>query len=141
LSINLNHRHLGFEHIHIINTYFLNRSTAQQFHSRHLLQKEYYIMPIAPVLLAEIGNFVIFGSAIGGSIGGCFESGECKREAVKPDLLNTEEVPRMRFMPRQAEVGPCNVPKYNFDQCNDQLKTVTVTGTIPAAGGKSLMYR
>ncbi|KAB5515545.1 hypothetical protein GE09DRAFT_1263346 [Coniochaeta sp. 2T2.1] len=46
------------------------------------------------------------------------------------------EVPRMNVTvaERQAEVGPCNVAQYNFDQCRDQLAGVTATGNFPSPG-------
>ncbi|KAI0114119.1 hypothetical protein GGR51DRAFT_556615 [Nemania sp. FL0031] len=91
------------------------------------------------VLIPEIGDAIalgILGGAIGGSVGtycadnpgvsGCVN----KRDA---DILNTKNVPRMRIE-RQAAVGPCNVPQYNFDQCHDELAAGYVTSSLPAPG-------
>lgn len=54
----------------------------------------------------------------------------------KRDVIDMSDVPKLN-VERQA-VGPCNIPKYNFDLCHDQVKsqTVRVVSSIPAAGGK-----
>ncbi|KAI1277660.1 hypothetical protein F5Y07DRAFT_82179 [Xylaria sp. FL0933] len=50
----------------------------------------------------------------------------------KHNFLNTDDIPKMKV--ERQDVGPCNVPKYNFDQCRDQVATVTVVSSLPAAG-------
>ncbi|OBT72900.1 hypothetical protein VF21_07759 [Pseudogymnoascus sp. 05NY08] len=52
----------------------------------------------------------------------------------KRDVIDMSDVPKLN-VERQA-VGPCNIPKYNFDLCRDQIKsqTVRIVSSIPAAG-------
>lgn len=81
--------------------------------------------------------------AVGGSVGSwCREHpgpGCAKRSTIdmgKRDVIDLSDVPKLN-VERQA-VGPCNIPKYNFDLCHGQVKsqTVRVVSSIPAAGGK-----
>lgn len=98
-----------------------------------------------PILFAiEVLTFVsLTAGAIGGpTIAWCSEHpgpGCAKRSTIdigKHDLIDMSDVPKLN-VERQA-VGPCNIPKYNFDLCHDQVKsqTVRVVSSIPAAGGK-----
>ncbi|KAK7943119.1 uncharacterized protein PG986_012232 [Apiospora aurea] len=50
----------------------------------------------------------------------------------KRDIVGTENIVRI-FHPR-ADVGPCNVPLYNFQQCHDALVGVNIASSIPEAG-------
>ncbi|KAI1265919.1 hypothetical protein F5Y18DRAFT_32003 [Xylariaceae sp. FL1019] len=91
-------------------------------------------MPI--FFIPEIADAITLGTlggAIGGSIGGwCADNPDASGCVQKRDILNTKSVPRMRI--ERQDVGPCNVPQYNFDQCHDQLANSQVTSSLPSAG-------
>ncbi|KAI1346498.1 hypothetical protein F5Y01DRAFT_319707 [Xylaria sp. FL0043] len=88
-------------------------------------------MPIA--VLGDIAALGILGGATAGSIGSwCSHHPKNSGCVGKRDILGTGAVPKMRI--ERQDVGPCNVPQYNFDQCHDQLAGVTVTNSLPAAG-------
>lgn len=103
-----------------------------------------------PFLGAIIFEFIdvltlvgLTAGAVGGSVGSwCREHpgpGCAKRSTIdmgKRDVIDLSDVPKLN-VERQA-VGPCNIPKYNFDLCHGQVKsqTVRVVSSIPAAGGK-----
>ncbi|KAI8949635.1 hypothetical protein F4801DRAFT_396922 [Xylaria longipes] len=92
-------------------------------------------MPIGLIpLIGDAVSIGILGGAIAGPVAGwCNDHPEnpgCVDK--KRGILNTGGVSKMRI--ERADVGPCNVPQYNFDQCHDQLATITVTSSIPAAG-------
>ncbi len=71
----------------------------------------------------------------------------CRRDQVF-DLSN---VPRAevtiesadQIRAKYADVGPCNIPMYNFDMCRDQLHSQgrPVVGSTPSQGGTSLSSR
>ncbi|KAI0409481.1 hypothetical protein F4802DRAFT_544171 [Xylaria palmicola] len=91
-------------------------------------------MPIA--IIGEIIEGAILGSAIGGSVGGYCASHPGVAGCIqKRDILYNGDVPHMRVQ-RQADVGPCNVPQYNFDQCRDQLAGTHVDSSTPNLGGE-----
>lgn len=92
-------------------------------------------MPVT-LFIPEIVTAIIRGSAIGGSIASWCAHHHGRPGCAKSDIIN-DNVPIMALMGRQAAVGPCNVPQYNFDQCHQQLQGVTVTTSIPQEGGKS----
>ena len=50
-----------------------------------------------------------------------------------PQTTTPVERSPMRIEHRQ--VGPCNVPQYNFDMCHNDLKKVIIHTSIPSAGG------
>ncbi|KAF3020122.1 hypothetical protein E8E14_007031 [Neopestalotiopsis sp. 37M] len=89
-------------------------------------------MPVT-LFIPEIVTAIIGGSAIGGSIASWCAHHHGRPGCAKSDVIN-ENVPIVALMGRQAAVGPCNVPQYNFDQCHQQLQGVTVTTSIPQEG-------
>ncbi|KAI1073702.1 hypothetical protein F5B20DRAFT_586975 [Whalleya microplaca] len=92
-------------------------------------------MPI--VALAEVVSFAILGSSVGGSVGSyCHDNpGVSGCVNSKRDILNLSSIPRMVVnTAKRQDVGPCNVPKYNFDQCHDQAVSAGITSSIPTAG-------
>ncbi|ORY69042.1 uncharacterized protein BCR38DRAFT_324148, partial [Pseudomassariella vexata] len=44
------------------------------------------------------------------------------------------------YVRRDDGVGPCGVPQYNYDMCQDQLVGVTVNSTIPVFGQAQFDY-
>ncbi|KAK4494079.1 hypothetical protein PRZ48_014377 [Zasmidium cellare] len=93
-------------------------------------------MPMGLVALPEIIGMVGHAGIIAGAtVGSCAQSGECpgwhnKRGVDMPDA----PVAKILLANRQAGVGPCNVPKYNFDQCKDSLQGITISSFLPAPG-------
>ncbi|KAI0505761.1 hypothetical protein F5B22DRAFT_639716 [Xylaria bambusicola] len=89
-------------------------------------------MPIA--IFADVAVLGILGGAAGGTIGSWCSAHPKNKGCVgkKRDILGTEAVPKMRI--ERQDVGPCNVAQFNFDRCHEQLATVTVTSSLPAAG-------
>ena len=45
--------------------------------------------------------------------------------------------PDVPVVKTDSEVGPCGVPRYNYDLCHDQIKTQSkkVVSSIPSKGG------
>jgi hypothetical protein len=91
-------------------------------------------MPIA--IFADVAALAILGGATAGSVGSWCKDHPSNAGCAgkKRDILGTDAVPKMRI--ERQDVGLCNVAQYNFDRCHDQLRTVTVTSSLPAAGGK-----
>jgi hypothetical protein len=88
-------------------------------------------MPIGAVAIGHILSIIIFGSAFAGPI-----ASYC-RDHPGPGCVNKRDL--LQQVAR-ADVGPCNVPKYNFDLCNDQIKAqndrgVKIWTSIPSPGG------
>ncbi|KAK0624118.1 hypothetical protein B0T14DRAFT_583316 [Immersiella caudata] len=90
---------------------------------------------LAP-LLGEVLSLIIAGAAIGDSVAdfchqspgpGCIN----KRDL---DALGLPGVPVLDV--KRSNVGPCNVPMYNFDICRDQIRNqgAQIWSSIPAAG-------
>jgi hypothetical protein len=91
--------------------------------------------------IAEIADVLTFVGLTAGAIGGSVATW-CSDHPVdgcvhnRRDILDTKSVPRIQVA--RQDVGPCNVPKYNFDQCSDEVKaaSVKVVSSIPSAGGQ-----
>ncbi|KFX88471.1 hypothetical protein O988_09009 [Pseudogymnoascus sp. VKM F-3808] len=67
-----------------------------------------------------------------------FCSGKTTRSTIymgKRDIIDLSDIPKLN-VERRADVGPCNIPKYNFDICHDQVKaqTIQVVSSIPSPG-------
>jgi hypothetical protein len=106
-------------------------------------------MPIAPLgVMVDILIFVgLAGHTVSGAISSfChdhpnfFCTGHFRRDTIdmdKRNIIDLSDVPKLNVGIR-ADVGPCNIPKYNFDQCHDQVKAqkIQVTSSIPSPGGK-----
>jgi hypothetical protein len=79
--------------------------------------------------LVAVVEVLGFAAVIAGSVAdwNC-KHGKCKRD-VSTALLNQTV---------SADVGPCNIPMYNFDMCRDQVKSqnIIITSSIPSPGGK-----
>lgn len=98
-------------------------------------------MPIAPLalapLLSHVFSLIIYGSAIGGSIIGYCNNhpgpGCIKRRDIEVLGLAGAQGAHVK----RADVGPCNVPMYNFDICRDQIRNqgVQIWSSIPNPGG------
>ena len=93
-------------------------------------------MPI--VAIAHVVE-IIFAGIFAGSI-----SDYCRKHPGK-GCVNKRDLPAdlaaAPIMNVRADAGPCNVPKYNFDICNNQLRDqanrgIKVQTSIPSAGGK-----
>lgn len=98
-----------------------------------------------PIL--EIIDVVTFIGLTAGAIGGpvaswCAHHKGYSGCAKKRDVTDTANIANAIIWER-ADVGPCNVPKYNFDQCHDQItgQAAKVMSSIPSAGGESLLIR
>ena len=97
-------------------------------------------MPIAlaAIPIAEIADTLTLvglgGGAIGGSVAGWCSHNPGHGCVSKRDVLDAVET-----IIERDDVGPCNVPMYNFDQCHQQVEaqTVQVTSSTPEDGGKS----
>ncbi|EFW20108.1 hypothetical protein D8B26_003440 [Coccidioides posadasii str. Silveira] len=76
-------------------------------------------MPIVAPLIG--GIFTLVG--LGGEVIDTGAAGPPPRHIpryVNPRAtFDTENIPRVKI--RRPEVGPCNVPKYNFEICRDQI--------------------
>ncbi|KAK1751485.1 hypothetical protein QBC47DRAFT_308050 [Echria macrotheca] len=88
-------------------------------------------MPVA--IIADIVQWAIFGGVLAGTI-----STYCKNHPG-PGCVNKRDLEAIGSAPKvlfgRQEVGPCNVPKYNFDICRDQLHSQgQVWSSIPSAG-------
>lgn len=90
-------------------------------------------MPLAAIIPA-IGLVVGDALSATGAVVNCVALHKCDKRSVPVDQPFAHVVESVR----RGAVGPCNVPQYNFDQCQDQLRTVTVDTSIPADGRKSL---
>ncbi|KAI1402528.1 hypothetical protein F4819DRAFT_507463 [Hypoxylon fuscum] len=91
-------------------------------------------MPILPI---ELVSWAILATSAGGAIGSyCVENpgvNGCVND--KLDIMNTGSIPRMMVTAaKRQDVGPCGVPKYNFDQCYDQSVSAGVASSIPSPG-------
>lgn len=85
-----------------------------------------------PVAIGHILSIIIFGSAFAGSIA------DYCRNHPGPGCVRKRDI--LLKMAR-ADVGPCNVPQYNFDMCRDQIKGQVEKGikiwtSIPSQGSK-----
>ncbi|KAI8272305.1 hypothetical protein K4K59_011398 [Colletotrichum sp. SAR11_240] len=95
-------------------------------------------MPIALAFVPEIADIITLvglgGGAVGGSVASWCHSHPGPGCVRKRDLLGLKDVPKLDVGKRQ--VGPCNVPSYNFDQCRGQVQSqgVQVISSIPAGG-------
>ncbi|KAJ6783522.1 hypothetical protein PWT90_02053 [Aphanocladium album] len=85
-------------------------------------------MPLAAVI-PVIGMVVGDALSATSAIVNCVALHKCSKRSVddQPFARAVEYV-------RRGAVGHCNIPQYNFDQCQDQLRTVAVTTSIPADG-------
>ncbi|KFX89846.1 hypothetical protein V490_06782 [Pseudogymnoascus sp. VKM F-3557] len=103
-------------------------------------------MPIILAFIPELADiFTLVGltaGAVGGSVGSwCREHpgpGCAKRSTIgmgKRDVIDLSDIPKVN-VERRADVGPCNIPMYNFDLCHDQVnsQTVKVVSSIPSPG-------
>ncbi|KFY48746.1 hypothetical protein V495_01064 [Pseudogymnoascus sp. VKM F-4514 (FW-929)] len=89
-------------------------------------------MPV--LILIDVFAFVgLTAGAIGGSIGGWCQA-HPGPGCAKRSTIDLSDVPKVNF--ERQEVGPCNIPKYNFDLCHDQLQaqTIQVVSSIPSPG-------
>ncbi|KAI2470732.1 hypothetical protein F4781DRAFT_389626 [Annulohypoxylon bovei var. microspora] len=92
-------------------------------------------MPV--VVIAEVVSYSLLAGTVGGAVGTyCADNpGVSGCVNKKRDILNTGSIPRMMIgAAKRQDVGPCNVPKYNFDQCHDQAVSAGVTSSIPSPG-------
>ncbi|ATY58737.1 hypothetical protein A9K55_002602 [Cordyceps militaris] len=86
-------------------------------------------MPLA-ALIPVLGMVVGDALSATGAVVNCYALHHCEKRSVPPEQPFANVIEQVK---RDA-VGPCNVPQYNFDQCQDQLRGVTVTTSIPAEG-------
>ncbi|OBT70314.1 hypothetical protein VE03_00048 [Pseudogymnoascus sp. 23342-1-I1] len=101
-------------------------------------------MPFVGLVVIEVLVLVGLSSEIGGTVSnwcsahpGPFCGTRRTSRTIdmgKRDVIDMGDVPKLN-VERQA-VGPCNIPKYNFDLCRDQVKSQTarVVSSIPVAG-------
>ncbi|KAI1411952.1 hypothetical protein F5Y13DRAFT_190636 [Hypoxylon sp. FL1857] len=90
-------------------------------------------MPLVAAL-AEIVSFTMLAATVGGDVGAYCHNNPgvkgCKRGAT-----SMGSIPRMMVsVAKRQDVGPCNVPKYNFDQCHEQAVSAGITSSIPSPG-------
>lgn len=100
-------------------------------------------MPIPAIIagvIPEIADGLALGGLGGGAIGGSVANW-CSNHpgpgcVNKRDLFDTENIPHVNV--GRDDVGPCDVPLYNFNVCQDQVKSQdkTVTSSNPSDGGK-----
>ncbi|KAJ8133202.1 hypothetical protein O1611_g415 [Lasiodiplodia mahajangana] len=91
-------------------------------------------MPIGLVgLIGEAIEAATLGAAIGGSVAQyCIKHPHVHGCAKKRDILNLEDVPRMKV--ENQATGPCDVLQSSFDLCHDQLAGTHVDSSIPGPG-------
>ncbi|KAI0430340.1 hypothetical protein F5Y09DRAFT_307870 [Xylaria sp. FL1042] len=89
-------------------------------------------MPIP--LIADLAALGILGGAVAGDLTKWCSRHPSNKGCVKgkPDILNTSDIPKMKV--ERQDVGTCNVPQYNFDQCHQELTVTTVMTSLPEAG-------
>ncbi|KAK7946096.1 uncharacterized protein PG986_010417 [Apiospora aurea] len=93
-------------------------------------------MPIA-LLVPELAVAIVDGAtSVGGLAAWCGyhkDDPGCVHHNERDDtIIGTSGAPSlMGVFRRQQDVGPCGVPQYNFDQCHDQLRGLTVQTSIP----------
>ncbi|KAL0471043.1 hypothetical protein QR685DRAFT_572068 [Neurospora intermedia] len=92
-------------------------------------------MPI--IAIAHVVEVLMFAGVFAGTISdycrkhpgrGCVNKRDLMTELASAPILNVRQ-----------DVGPCNVPRYNFDICNGQLhdqanRGIRVQTSIPSAG-------
>ncbi|RDW75424.1 hypothetical protein BP6252_06566 [Coleophoma cylindrospora] len=84
---------------------------------------------IIPVLTMVVGDAL----SATGAVVNCYALHKCSR-SIEESGSNILSRVNMNIPSRSPGVGPCNVPQYNFDQCQADLKHVTVKTSIPAKG-------
>ncbi|KAI0100943.1 hypothetical protein GGR51DRAFT_563593 [Nemania sp. FL0031] len=91
-------------------------------------------MPIGLIVgIGEAIEAATLGAAIGGSVAQyCKENPHVYGCVNKRDILNLENVPRMRV--ENQTTGPCDVLQSSFDLCHDQLAGIRVDSSIPGPG-------
>ena len=87
-------------------------------------------MPI--LAIAHIFEILVLGAAFAGPIA------TYGRDHPGPGCVNKRD---LITQVARADVGPCNVPQYNFDICRDQIKGQVASGvkvmtSMPSSGGK-----
>jgi hypothetical protein len=89
---------------------------------------------LAPILPYILGVVASVGSIMGAAVNLCshLNHGHCRRgEAVAASVQA-----RVTSLLGRRQVGPCNVPQYNFDMCKAAAEGVTITSSLPAADGE-----
>lgn len=80
---------------------------------------------------------VIVGGALSatGAVVNCYALHKCGRSVADTTPILSHVNSSILGHDRRTDVGPCNVPQYNFDMCQHDLRSVTVKTSIPTQGG------
>ncbi|KAF2207720.1 hypothetical protein CERZMDRAFT_102205 [Cercospora zeae-maydis SCOH1-5] len=94
--------------------------------------------PVLPQIIFGVAALIGIGGQAGGAVAQCYNQGNCKRDVTYAGEPHPENIlSRVNMhLPnrRQADVGPCNVPQYNYDLCKNDLQAVTIDTSIPSEG-------
>ncbi|KAI0187388.1 hypothetical protein F4808DRAFT_468808 [Astrocystis sublimbata] len=90
-------------------------------------------MPFAAIVPALT---VVVGDALTatGAIVNCEVLHKCSRSVEPESILSRINMNIPGYNNRRQDVGLCNVPQYNFDICQKDLKGVVVQTSLPGAG-------
>ncbi|KAI0902886.1 hypothetical protein F4823DRAFT_569243 [Ustulina deusta] len=83
--------------------------------------------------IAAIGLIVGDALTATGAVVNCYKLHKCGHSNSATSILSRINVNIPGHDGRQG-VGPCNVPQYNFDLCQNDLRGVTVQTSISAEG-------